>query len=351
LGNRAVKITIEYFGPAREAAGVVRELVDIEPPAQARRLISALARQRGGKLAALLLGSDGELSPSVMVAVGDRQEAPDQPIELIDGDEVVVVPPVAGGSGASIDAAALTDEERAIYEWQMWVPGIGEEGQRRLKAASVLVSRVGGLGGVVAQQLAAAGVGRLVIAHGGNVKESDLNRQHLMRYDALGTSRVECAASTLRAFNPHVDVVAVPENIAKANVERLVEQVDVVVSCAPRFEERFLMNEQAVRQRKPIVDSAVYELTGQVTTTLPGQSACLSCRVADEATGWKRRFPIFGAVAGTVGCLGAMEAIKLICGVGEPLVNRLLMFDLREMRFRTIRTRRRHDCPVCGSEE
>jgi molybdopterin-synthase adenylyltransferase len=230
----------------------------------------------------------------------------------------------------------------------MWVPGVGEEGQRKLKGASVLVSRIGGLGGIVAHELAAAGVGRLVIAHAGNLKASDLNRQHLMRHDALGTSRVECAAATLRAYNPHVEVIAVPENIGKANVQRLVEQVDVVVSCAPLFEERFLMNEQAVRLNKPIVDAAMFELIGQITTTIPGQSACLSCRVAAEPTGWKRRFPVFGAVAGTVGCLGAMEAIKLICGVGEPLVNRLLTFDLREMRFRMIRTQRRRDCQVCG---
>src|SRR5271163_2066529 len=105
-----MKITIEYFGPAREAAGVVREIVDIEPPARARRLIAALARQRGGKLAALLLGSNGELSPSVLIAVGDRQDSGDQPIELTDGDEIVVVPPVAGGSGAPSREATLTDE-------------------------------------------------------------------------------------------------------------------------------------------------------------------------------------------------------------------------------------------------
>jgi molybdopterin/thiamine biosynthesis adenylyltransferase len=243
----------------------------------------------------------------------------------------------------------LTDEERATYEWQMWIPGIGEEGQRKLKAATVLISRVGGLGGLVAYELAAAGVGRLILAHAGNLKLGDLNRQLLMRYDALGRSRIACASETLKTLNPKLDVVAVPENITPQNVERLVRNADVVVSCAPLFEERYLMNEQAVRQGKPIIDCAMYELTGQVATTIPGKSACLRCRVPSPPEDWKRQFPVFGAVSGMVGCIGAIEAIKLICGIGEPLVNRLLVFDLREMRFRVFRTKQRPDCPVCGS--
>src|SRR5215213_11564048 len=103
----------------------------------------------------------------------------------------------------------LTAEERATYEWQMWVPGFGEEGQRRLKGASVLVSRVGGLGGAAAQYLAAAGVGRLVLAHAGVVKPSDLNRQTLMTHDSLGKPRIECAARRLRELNPRLEVEAV----------------------------------------------------------------------------------------------------------------------------------------------
>lgn len=241
----------------------------------------------------------------------------------------------------------LTDEERATYEWQMWVPGIGEEGQRKLKAATVLVSRIGGLGGLVAHELAAAGVGRLILAHSGNLKRSDLNRQTLMRHEALGTSRIECASATLKALNPRLDVVAISENITAQNVAKMVEAADIVVSCAPLFEERYLMNEQAVRQGKPFIDCAMYELTGQVATTIPGKSACLRCRVPSPPEDWTRQFPVFGAVSGTVGCIGAMEAIKLICGIGEPLVNRLLVFDLREMRFRVFRTKQRPDCPVC----
>jgi len=244
----------------------------------------------------------------------------------------------------------ISDDERAIYEWQSWVPGMGDEGQRRLKGASVLVSRVGGVGGLVAYELAAAGVGRLVLAHAGVVKPSDLNRQLLMTHAAVGTSRVECAARRLRELNPHVEVVTVPENVSPANAGRLVGMADVVACCAPLFEERFALNEQCVRQGKPMVDAAMYELTGQLTTVLPGKTACLACRVPERPPDWKREFPVFGAVAGAVGCLAAMEVIQLVTGIGEPLAGRLLTFDLRDVQFRTYRVARRPDCAVCGGK-
>src|SRR5262245_15371307 len=127
----------------------------------------------------------------------------------------------------------LTPDERATYDWQLSVPGVGEEGQRKLKAATVLVTRVGGLGGLVAYELAAAGVGRLVLAHAGIVKPSDLNRQLLMTHAAIGSSRVECAARRLRELNPRLEIVSVPENVGEANVARLVDSADMVACCAP----------------------------------------------------------------------------------------------------------------------
>src|SRR5436309_14712909 len=132
----------------------------------------------------------------------------------------------------------LTDDDRAIYEWQLWVSGFGEEGQRRLKNASVLVSRVGGVGGTVAYELAAAGIGRLILAHAGNVRPDDLNRQLLMTHDSLGQSRVESARRRLLELNPRLAIEAVPENVSESNASRLVAEADVVVDCAPLFEER-----------------------------------------------------------------------------------------------------------------
>lgn len=245
-------------------------------------------------------------------------------------------------------AEPLSPEERARYEWQMWTAGFGEAGQLRLKAARVLVSRIGGVGGLVAYQLAAAGVGRLVLAHAGSIRPSDLNRQLLMTTAALGTPRVRSAATRLAELNPHVAVEPVPENIGESNAAELVSRVDLVASCAPLFEERLGMNREAVRQNKPLVDAAMYDMTAQVMTVLPGRTACLGCLYPEVPPVWKREFPVFGAVSGTVACLAAVEAIKILGGVGDPLAGRLLLLDLATMNVMSQRVERRADCRVCG---
>ena len=242
----------------------------------------------------------------------------------------------------------LTDAEREVYSWQTTVAGFGEEGQRKLKAATVMVSRIGGVGGLVAYELAAAGVGRLVLAHAGALKPSDLNRQLLMRHDALGQARIDTAVETLTALNPRLEIVAVPENVSEANAAGLVGQADVVVDCAPLFEERFAMNDACVRLAKPMVECAMYETEAQITSFAPGQTGCLRCLYPEAPDDWRRRFPVIGAVSGAVGCLGAMEVIKIVAGLGEPLYNRLLTCDLRATSFNTVRLRPRPDCPVCG---
>jgi len=242
----------------------------------------------------------------------------------------------------------LTDEERQTYEWQMWVPDFGEAGQQKLKNASVMISRVGGVGSVVAYELAAAGVGKLVLAHAGNVKPSDLNRQLLMTHRWIGKPRIESIRRRLLELNPRLEIVAVGENVSDANAADLVSQCDVVVDCAPLFPERFAMNLQAVRQHKPLVECAMYELEAHLISVLPGQSACLRCVFPEEPPTWKRQFPVFGAVSGTVACMGAMEAIKIIAEIGSPQAGRLLKMDLRDMSFRQLKVERRADCPVCG---
>ena len=246
------------------------------------------------------------------------------------------------------DLPELTDVEREVYSWQTTVAGFGEEGQRRLKAATVMVSRIGGLGGLVAYELAAVGVGRLVLAHAGKLKPSDLNRQLLMRHDALGQARIDTAVESLKALNPRLEIVAVPANVTEANAAKLVGQADVVVDCAPLFEERFAMNAACVRLAKPMVECAMYETEAHITSFAPGKTGCLRCLYPEEPDDWKRRFPVIGAVSGAVGCLGAMEAIKIITGLGDPLFNRLVTCDLRAMTFNSVRLRQRSDCPVCG---
>lgn len=242
---------------------------------------------------------------------------------------------------------SLTAADRARHEWQIMVEGMGEAGQTRLKNAAVLVTRLGGVGGEMAQQLAMAGVGKLVLAHAGDLKLPDLNRQALMSEAGLGRSRVDQAAGRLRQLNSAIELISFHENISVANVAALVSQVDVVASCAPLFEERLLLNQAAVAQGKTLVDCAMFEMEVQLTTVNPGITPCLACIIPQPPPVWKRQFPVFGAVAGTVGALGAMEVIKIITGLGTPLAGQLLLGDLRTMAFRRVKLQRRPDCSVC----
>ncbi|MFV0442477.1 MAG: HesA/MoeB/ThiF family protein [Planctomycetaceae bacterium] len=242
----------------------------------------------------------------------------------------------------------LTDEDRATYEWQMWTPDFGELGQSRLKGSSVLVTRVGGLGSVVAYELAAAGVGRLVLAHAGNVKPSDLNRQLLMTHDWIGRPRIESARRRLLELNPRLEIIAVGENASPQNADRLVGEADIVVDCAPLFSERLALNAAAVDKRKPLIECAMYELEATLTTVIPGRTPCVACLHPSPPPAWQREFPVFGAVSGSVGCLAAMEAIKVLTELGTPLTGRMLACDLRDMTFRTRNINRRPDCAICG---
>jgi len=243
----------------------------------------------------------------------------------------------------------LTDEDREIYAWQMDLPQFGEPAQRKLKTASVLVSRVGGVGGLVAFQLAAAGVGHLILATGGALKPSDLNRQLFQTHAHLGQSRMENIVRRLTALNPRLRITAIAENVSPANATALVAQADIVVDAAPLFEERFALNRAAVAASKPMVECAMYALEAQLTCLIPGVTPCLECFVREKPPEWRRRFPVLGAVSGTVACLAAVEVVKLITGIGKPLSGVLLTMDLASMEFRRLKLARRPDCPVCSS--
>ncbi len=243
----------------------------------------------------------------------------------------------------------LSPEERSVYEWQRDVTGLGQLGQRRLKAATVLISRVGGLGGMVALELAAAGIGRLILAHAGDIRPSDLNRQVLMTQGRIGSSRLASAVEHLQALNPRLEIVAIPSNVGTDNAPGVTEEAEVVVDCAPLFEERYALNAACVAARKPMVECAVFDLEFHLTTFLPGQTPCLRCLYPEKHPGWTRQFPVLGAVAGTAGCLAALEVIKLVTGLGPALAGTLLTGNLREPAFRRFRIRRLPGCPVCGN--
>jgi molybdopterin-synthase adenylyltransferase len=235
------------------------------------------------------------------------------------------------------------------YARQLSLPGFGVAAQQRLAKSTVLVAGVGGLGGAAATYLAAAGVGRLVLFHPGLLERADLNRQTLMMPSGLGHLRVRCAEDTLRRHYPDVEVVAFPEPITADRTSPFLVQADVAVDARHNFPERLLLNRLCVQLGVPMVEAAMNGAEGQVSVVRPGKTACLACRCGDGDPEWKPlRFPVLGAVAGMVGCLAAIEAIKVVTGWGEPLEDRFLALDLEQMIFQTLPVTRDPSCPVCA---
>jgi len=152
----------------------------------------------------------------------------------------------------------------------------------------------------------------------------------------------------LQDLNPRCEIVGIGENVSEANADSLVAQADIVIDAAPLFQERLALNAAAFRAGKPFIECAMHNLEASVATFLPGRTGCLACIVPEVPPSWTRQFPVFGAVSGTAGCIGAMEAIKLITGIGQTLDGRLLSMDLSTLRFRTVTLPKRPDCTVCG---
>lgn len=244
----------------------------------------------------------------------------------------------------------LTPTEVDRYRRQMMLPGFGETGQLKLKNATVLVTGVGGLGGTAALYLAVAGVGKLILVRGGNLKRDDLNRQVLMTDDWVGKPRVFKAKETLAAINPDIDIEAICEFVTEENVDALVQSVDLALDCAFDFKERTLLNAACVRWGKPMVEAAMNDMEAYLTSIIPGKTPCLSC-IFPEIPEWDRwGFGVLGAVSGTLACLAALEGVKLITGLGEPLLGKLLTMDLARAEFAKRRPYHDPDCLVCGRQ-
>jgi len=243
----------------------------------------------------------------------------------------------------------LNATDKSIYAWQLNVPGFGEQGQQALRNATALVSRVGGLGGPLAQSLAAAGVGRIILAHGGELRENDLNRQILMQYAQVGKNRAQQAAETISRFNPHIETLAIDSNITEDNAAELVAQADIVFSCAPLFEERLLMNREAMKQKKYFVDSAMFNMEGQVLAVKPQETTCLACLTPEPPTGWKRRFPVIGATSALIAQIGVMEGIKLLTGLPNAQTDKLIHYSAQDCELKKYNLTPNPDCPHCGA--
>ncbi|NJL49430.1 MAG: HesA/MoeB/ThiF family protein [Leptolyngbyaceae cyanobacterium SM2_5_2] len=242
----------------------------------------------------------------------------------------------------------LSSTELERYRRQMMLPGFGQEAQERLKATTALVTGVGGLGGTTALYLAVAGVGRLILVRGGDLQRDDLNRQVLMTDDWVGQPRVFKAQETLRALNPDIQIDALCEYVTAKNVDVLVQQSDLALDCAFDFKERDLLNAACVRWGKPMVEAAMNAMEAYLTTIVPGKTPCLSCFYPEKPEWDRWGFGVLGAVSGTLACLAALEAIKLITGLGDPLLGQLLTMDLARAEFAKRRAYHDPHCPVCG---
>jgi adenylyltransferase/sulfurtransferase len=249
----------------------------------------------------------------------------------------------------------LSSEQRSRYSRHLLIPEVGEDGQQRLLDARVLLVGAGGLGSPASMYLAAAGVGTLGIVDADVVDESNLQRQILHSTPDVGRPKVESAVNRLRAINPTIEIVPYDTVLSSANAFEILEPWDVVIDGTDNFPVRYLVNDATQMLGKPLVYGSIYQWDGQATVFMPGGDApCYRClfpqppppgTVPSCAEGG-----VFGVLPGIVGSIQATEAIKLITGVGEPLIGKLLVFDAQAMEFTTVKVRWDADCPVCGKD-
>jgi len=248
---------------------------------------------------------------------------------------------------------ALDPQRRTRYSRHLLIPEVGEEGQLKLLESKVLLIGAGGLGSPAALYLAAAGVGRLGIVDADVVDESNLQRQVLHATADLGTPKVDSARAALEALNPDVDVVGYRERLTSENVDRIFgEGWDVIVDGADNFPTRYLVNDASVWHDVPVVHGSIYRFEGQTTVFKPGAGPCYRCLFPQppppELAPSCAEGGVLGVLPGVIGSLQANEALKLLLGIGEPLVGRLLLFDALAGELNEVAVRRDPDCPVCG---
>ncbi|KAB7789725.1 thiazole biosynthesis adenylyltransferase ThiF [Bifidobacterium leontopitheci] len=248
---------------------------------------------------------------------------------------------------------AFTDEQLERYSRHLILKEIGVRGQKRLLAAKVLIIGAGGLGSPAAMYLAAAGVGTIGIVDDDVVDLSNLQRQIMHGTGDVGTPKVESAAATVTALNPDVTVRPYHMRVEADNIAELIADYDVIVDAADNFATKFLINDACVLAGKPYVYGGALRFEGQLMTYIPGQGPCYRCIFRDMPAAGEvpscKEAGVLGAVVGTIGSLQAVEVVKMILGLGEPLTARLLTFDALAMRFRAVPLPEREpDCPVCG---
>lgn len=243
----------------------------------------------------------------------------------------------------------LTHNELERYRRQLMLRGFTADHQRRLKHSTALVAGVGGLGGTAALYLAAAGIGRMILVHAGSLTLSNMNRQILMRHDAIGKSRVQLAKKTIRQINPDVAIEVHDARISVANIDRLLRGVQIALSARPNFQERRVLNQACVERSIPMVEAAMNGMEGYLFNVIPRVASCVHCVYPEDDPSWEELgFPVLGAVSGMLGCMMSLEAIKLLTGYGKPLLSQMLVFNTIDMEFRKVNIPKNDQCKVCG---
>jgi molybdopterin/thiamine biosynthesis adenylyltransferase len=250
-------------------------------------------------------------------------------------------------------SAALTPEQVQRYSRHIIMDQVGSKGQRKLLESKVLIVGAGGLGSPSAVYLALAGVGTIGIVDFDVVDISNLQRQILHQHDDIGRPKVQSAKTTINAYNPDTIVNIHETPLTSENAMEIISQYDIIVNGVDNFPTRYLVNDASYMLNKPLVDGSILMFDGQATVYLPGQG-CYRCLFPTPpppgAVPNCSEAGVLGAMTGLVGSIQATETLKLLLGIGESLVSRLLLIDALSMDFRTVKIRQNPKCPLCGAE-
>jgi len=250
------------------------------------------------------------------------------------------------------EQAELSHDEIRRYSRHVIMPEVGIEGQRKLKAASVLLIGTGGLGSPTALYLAAAGIGKMGLVDYDTVDESNLHRQIIHGQSTLGQSKLDSAEKRIKDVNPFIEVVKHNVPLTSDNALELFEPYDVIIDGTDNFPTRYLVNDACVKLGKPNVYGSIFRFEGQLSVFYAEEGPCYRCMFPEPpppglvpscAEGG-----VLGILPGTVGTMQATEAIKLILGIGEPMIGRMMLYDALDMNFHSIKVRKDPNCPVCG---
>ena len=322
------------------------------------RSVGELLERLTGDHAALkphLFADDGRLRSFVNVYVNDRdiRQLAQRETPVKAGDTVSIIPSIAGGTAVAEPLPKLSHEEILRYSRHLILPDVGVEGQKKLKAARVLLVGAGGLGSPAALYLAAAGVGTLGLVDFDVVDKTNLQRQILHGTSTVGVSKLESATARIRDLNPNVQVETFETRLTSENALDIIREFDIVADGTDNFPTRYLVNDACVLLDKPNVYGSIFRFEGQASLFHAKRGPCYRCLYSEPpppglvpscAEGG-----VLGVLPGIIGSIQAMETIKLILGAGEPLIGRLLLFDALKLQFRELKLEKDPDCPVCGA--